>query len=495
MQNRFTRVLIYSLILHLSGADVILATGETLYARPSADCTNNGDGTAYNCAASAGAPGAFRGLFNLRFSLTNTVGFIDPGDSVKLCGNFLEVDKQQTTTMLNVAIAGANTQTITYSGNCTALGGAATATFNGENTVATGLYTAQRAFFTFEDMDFFGYTSRAGKLYQSAAADRQLVKNITLRNMKFRDTLGATSICLDSRGRNISLYNVTADNCGEEGIYHQGKFFLMDGYRITRVSMSSTVGDGWQISDEVEGSQILHGYVDHRDHDYKYCGIVSAYVDTGTVLVEDFECDRLSTDTVGSGLLIYSLTGMTITAQRLNITGGVNSVQVFNQQGTVNIQAGRFVMPSQNGVLLGGTDAGTTTVRNVTIVQPGIYGFSNTNDPATVSFTDSIVTGPCTAAVSRRTTDTEARNDLFGCTTAVLVNGSGGSTGTGTITTDPQFLNAAAGHYAPGPSSPVRGAGNAWGGPYDYRGRVTFGTPHMGGLQLSSPDDVSGRFQ
>lgn len=75
------------LCLTFSPAPVLAATGsaavDTWYLRPVGACANNGDGLAYDCAASGGATGAFIGVANLIW--TTTTG-IDDGDTLYICG-------------------------------------------------------------------------------------------------------------------------------------------------------------------------------------------------------------------------------------------------------------------------------------------------------------------------------------------------------------------------------------------------------------------------
>ena len=67
------------------------AAADTWYARPVAECPNNGDGLAYNCAAGAGQSGAFSGFNN--WINTTTTG-IDDGDTVRVCGSFVQADAE-----------------------------------------------------------------------------------------------------------------------------------------------------------------------------------------------------------------------------------------------------------------------------------------------------------------------------------------------------------------------------------------------------------------
>ncbi len=79
------------LALLLCTASSVWANGETLYVRPIGACANNGDGTTHGCAASAGAAGAYIGFTNVLTNASNTVGQVDPGDTLYVCGAHTEV--------------------------------------------------------------------------------------------------------------------------------------------------------------------------------------------------------------------------------------------------------------------------------------------------------------------------------------------------------------------------------------------------------------------
>src|SRR3990167_1735001 len=82
---------------------------DTWYERSMEACANNGDGLAYNCAASAGASGAFRGPSNIIWTTTDGV---DDGDTLYICGTHVD------TTITVGAVAGTRTSPITISFSC-----------------------------------------------------------------------------------------------------------------------------------------------------------------------------------------------------------------------------------------------------------------------------------------------------------------------------------------------------------------------------------------
>lgn len=101
------------LLLFLAPAWAEAAVGtaavDTWYVRPTGACANNGDGLAYDCAASAGATGAFISGANVLWTATDGV---DNGDTLYVCGTH--------TSTLNVgsSAAGANLSPITIDFRC-----------------------------------------------------------------------------------------------------------------------------------------------------------------------------------------------------------------------------------------------------------------------------------------------------------------------------------------------------------------------------------------
>ena len=85
---------------------------ETLYVRPTAACANNGDGTAYGCAASAGVVGAYKGFSNVLFNAANTAGQVDIGDTLYICGAH--------TTVFLTGVSGTSANHIIARGDCPA---------------------------------------------------------------------------------------------------------------------------------------------------------------------------------------------------------------------------------------------------------------------------------------------------------------------------------------------------------------------------------------
>jgi hypothetical protein len=132
---------------------------DVFYVRPTADCTFNGDGLSYGCAASGGAAGAWRGLASV--SHTVTTG-LDDGDTLKYCGNFVVADADTGSQMIfhaSTVTAANEGARITETGDCSSDGGLSDATFTGGGAIVTGLAYSVSDYITFEHMRFTGFTN------------------------------------------------------------------------------------------------------------------------------------------------------------------------------------------------------------------------------------------------------------------------------------------------------------------------------------------------
>lgn len=73
-----------SLLLACALSLPVLVEAKTMYVRPLAACANNGDGTAYACAAGAGAVGAYSNLGGVAFG--SGANQVSNGDTLYICG-------------------------------------------------------------------------------------------------------------------------------------------------------------------------------------------------------------------------------------------------------------------------------------------------------------------------------------------------------------------------------------------------------------------------
>lgn len=77
----FRETIVATLVVCMFAAPLL---AEDLYTRPLSACANNGDGTSYQCAATAGAAGAYRGFGNVLYG--SGAGKVSTGDTLYICG-------------------------------------------------------------------------------------------------------------------------------------------------------------------------------------------------------------------------------------------------------------------------------------------------------------------------------------------------------------------------------------------------------------------------
>ena len=473
--------LMLSLALVLSMGLPAFATEH--FVRPISDCPVNGNGTIYDCASPAGGAGAWSSFSAMLFSGTpGTVGRISPGDTVHVCGKFLSVDKYQTTAMVNTAIAGANSAVTTYDGNCTPYGGTSMATLDGENTVSLGLYTAQRANYTFRNLIVERMSSRGTKFYASAAGEEGTFKGITLEDSIIRDIRGVSSICVDIRGSDVTIQRTVITNCGTDGIYHGGgQRLIATRNDLSRISVDfANGGDGIQMDSDSSGSKVTDNTIDMTAQDSKHCIHANGLTGSGVIDVLGNLCIRLQTQVVGSGINLQSATGYTINIMSNRVIGGLYNYQIFNQDGTVNLIGNFGMTPAEDGIRLGGTGAGTTNVYNNTLSQMVVNGLQQDNPNATTDIKNNIFLGG-TTCINRRSGNTEDYNIVHNCTVPLAVAGVAGSLGANSQDIDP-LLNKAE-DYFPLLSSPALRAGIAVTGCVDVLGRSCTTKPDIGSYQ------------
>jgi hypothetical protein len=69
---------------NITKAEEYDVTHEIFYVRPSDNCANNGDGTAYGCASEEGKAGAWKGFSSILWGAST--GQVGPGDTLFVCG-------------------------------------------------------------------------------------------------------------------------------------------------------------------------------------------------------------------------------------------------------------------------------------------------------------------------------------------------------------------------------------------------------------------------
>lgn len=465
------------------------ATAETLYVRPSADCATNGNGRAYACATVGGGTGAWSKLSNVLMNATDeTVGQLDPGDTLKVCGNFVVADRKTANYHLFFTVSGTSGNVITVEGDCTAEGGSATADFYGGTSTLYGTGTDLQHDITLRHLVIHEFASRGLLLYNNATTDEVLDKHLTVEDVTIRDIRGAGKIGLDARGRFITITRVTIARVGDDAIHHAGHHLTVQDSTISGVSLDSgNSGDGIQATGESDGNQFLNNTIDMTSVDSKYCIIDEGITDLGSVIVRGNRCTRNAEDVVGSGFRIQSVGTATSISQN-TVIGGELGIQFTSNTGTAVMYGNLIYAQSHDCINVGGTGAGSVVVSNNTCANPKRNGIQNNNTGGVVAtFTNNLLVGG-TTCLDKRAANTESYNVLFGCVTLVSNSGTPTTTGTGDLLSNPLLTQT----YQLGPGSPARRAGTAITPCIDVRGTACMSPPDIGAYQsFSTADDVT----
>lgn len=488
------RILWLILASVLSIPSLTWAAAETLYVRPVADCSFNGDGSAYACAASGGAPGAWSKHSNIIMNSSDeTAGQLDPGDTLKVCGSFRVADRTTANYQIFFTVSGAANNLITVDGDCSANGGSATADFNGGTSTLYGFGSDSQTHLTIKNLVIHDFTSRGMLLYGDTITDITIAKHITIEDVTIRDIRGSNRIGVDARGRYITLTRMTVANVGGDAIYQGGgHHFIVQDATISGVSLDTgNGGDGVQMGDEVGGSVIRDSHINMTSVDSKYCGISSGVTDGGLVSFTGNTCVRNSTDTVGSGFYVENPAMI----RSNSVTGGLHGIQCASPAGNLCEIVGNLIINANSrGIITGST---TTVVRvlNNTVIGATECIHLGANNAGIIA-SNNICQGQTTGINKELTggAPVDTYNLFYQISgNNLVVNGTPTAPGTGSLlATNPLFVVAS--DYRTRASSPARRAGTPSGYCIDARGRACYpDRPDIGAYQATSGDEANTR--
>jgi hypothetical protein len=494
------------------------AAADTWYIRPSGTCPNNGDGLAYNCAASGGASGAFSGFNSL--IKTVTVG-IDDGDTVRVCGDFVQADAEtQFTNQAMFAVEEDATagSPITITSDCSAAGGGTTTTLTSDRTSGSLIRTYANTNITFAGTWVLSGAKDAGiTLYNNSATDATATKNIRIGSgITIKDIhTGALAQGIASSGKNVTIgdYSTTGRkmhiyDIGVDGIffYSAGSAFV-DGVTMDHISVDDANGDCVQIQRVTDGTVVNDLDCDKTNRDSKQCAIVTcsnagnATCATGadftqTVYVKRMQClmagGSLSIGAYGEGQFhvessyisnpgTYGITGSLDTGSKLFASG---NVVVGAITGCIDVHKTAF-----------GPDA---DIYNNTLVNCGTYGINAAASTLTINIRNNSITGTSAYGIYRGASGTsDSYNNVFGPTTPYSDNGVAGAAGTGDKAADPLFTGTSASSYSYRLSagSTLRRAGLELnlGNLQDNGNRAFAHPPSMGAWEAASGNQAAAR--
>lgn len=485
------------LVCMLGLPSLVWANGETLYVRDTTACANNGDGTAYGCAASGGAVGAYRGTNNILWNAANTVGQADPGDTLFVCGLH-----SITSAGLRIlpTVSGTAGLPITISGACQSDAGILDGAATSVRLINLGTPVDYITVTNLTIQNVPNTTDYALSGYDDTGAGTR-IRNIIISDNTFSN-IGYIAAWL--WGANWTVTGNTFTNIGEDAVHIEGGAnTTVSSNTFSLISMNTTSGDCIQFNQTgiTTGTVIIRSnYCDKRlSPDVKY-GILAGPVN-GPIFVEynTMLCPGPTTvSTTCNPIYVATQVGGTeqIVVRGNRTYGGWRGVTIQGATGTAfrHQFAGNVIEAA--GTLGAHLDADTTSfnVTNNTFVNNEQYGLYLGNPSNTIAVRNNIFKGNAIGLFYTNTPGNgRTYNDWFGQTTRNIDQNGGVGTIDGTdLTVDPLFVSSS--DYRTRSNSPVRRAGTPVGDCIDVRGRVCYvDKPDIGAYQATSGDEANTR--
>ena len=269
------------------------------YVKPASSCANNGDGTATGCAASGGAPGAWKGSANIVWAS------VVAGDTIFVGGNWVATDCHDPAIYCFL---------VGKSGN---VGTPITIDFTGSTMSSAFLRTKAVATSTFSNVTIKNLTATQFTTYgidvnmSGVSTD---VINVTIESPTIYNITSCAGECdgISGKGSGIVVHNAKINNIADDGIWtdgtgavyyndtNDGTYFVRDignGPNIT--------GDCFQFSGSAgnDTNKVSKGYCDHRSTNEKQCAISNT---KGVLTVWDTVCIANTYNLNGGSIGIYS---------------------------------------------------------------------------------------------------------------------------------------------------------------------------------------------
>lgn len=494
------RALLFALGVGLSqvaNGAVGTAAVDTWYARPATECANNGDGLAYNCAASAGAPGAFQDLDN--FIWTSTTG-IDDGDRVKLChaeGSAFTQAAANTANsnlaMMQISGSGPASYTgrIVITGDCAAEGGARIATIDGDYTSGSVIRTRENIGLEFYNLDLSGAKDAGMTLYLSAPAETATAKYIYVDDsVTVHDIKGGTGKGITWSGTKVDLGS--AEDWLEVYDVDEDAFFEYSGgdHDLIRLKAWSIGLDGTDVDDCIQlqrfqnGTRVIRPWCDKSERQGKQCFVASTMTQSDGTTADETQsysflggyC-KLAGGTVSN--CGYFDGRATVDGMWCENPGNAGFVVGLN-----NSRVGTFrsnIVLVENGTAVGiqaaRTSAGgkANAIGN-TLLAHGLGGgraFDFNASTAAHDVRNNIIAGNWATGIYRGASGTaDDYNDVFGPAIPYSDNGVTGSASANDLAVDPAFIggNRPTSPYGFRPTNPevctgaVAARGASWDG-------------------------------
>ena len=403
-----------------------LANSEMLYVRQAGACAYNGNGTAYTCAASNGAAGAYITSDNVLYASTDTVGRVDPGDTLYVCGT-------HTADQMEVYQDGTASLPIDIDGNCPNDTGSIAPTSNNFALYLAGSYLKVHG------LDISRGDTGTVQINPNAAGNVTLTAAVELYDNRIHDGLHDTALVF-GYGREVSIHDNSIYNGKGAGIYHNGKNARIARNKIYNID-TELGGDSVQLSGEMDGSVIEENWSDRSSGiDLKACWTTSSTTDAGFVILSGNTCIGNERFTLFSGM--YNETNILVTGNYFY--AGRNGLWCAVAAGRQCDLIGNTVInPKERAVQTGGTGTGDRVIGNTLIGSetPTAIGISLGNHVAGVQARNNTIVGFTTGIEKQGGSgSTDSHNTFHNISgNYVTNNGTPGTPGVGSRFENPSY--------------------------------------------------------
>ena len=257
------------------------------YVRPSTAEYGAEDGSSYAA--------AFDGLGDITWG----VGGVQAGDTLKVCGTFLQTSANTANSnlaMMQVAASGSDGSPIIIDGDCSANGDPAIAVLDGDYTSGSVIRLRENTYITLRNMDLSGAKDAGITAYQVAGSETATAKHVRIESSvtihdihggasnKVGINLSGTNFTIgdySSTGRKLSIYDIGTDAIF---CYSCGSLFI-DGATIEQVSTDDTNGDCVQLQRNANGDRVWDVYCNKGNNDAKQ-GVVASTLDSQSHVID-----------------------------------------------------------------------------------------------------------------------------------------------------------------------------------------------------------------
>lgn len=398
----------------------------TWFVRPAADCSNNGDGTAYGCAASNGAAGAWRTMANVVWGVSG----VNTGDTLRACSSesspFTTADYDGG----GLAVLSVDQSGVTVDGDCSASGGGTMAYMTGNGSRDYGVYCADTTTCpnqTWRNITVSGTDVRG--FYVRNNLDTASAVNFTGNNLHATDIIGAANtIGISGYGDTSTLTDVSSTRTTDDAITWLGPNFTLDDWTAIYPGYlgSTDIGDCVQVVTAGDNAKIRNGYCDKTNIASKQCIILgdpvtgdNAEITGNTCLVSETGGATFTTKT------IYSVIPNTIISRNY-VSGGYYGIYAVAASATIT---GNIVRNTElRGIdLVSTVSSGTHLLANNTVSNsPTCVAIGGGASVTTLSYNNLVAN--CTAGFTKGGSSTLTQsNNRCGQNVTTCNNGGGGS--------------------------------------------------------------------